>query len=82
MDPDNEEHIQLAINELVKDKTLVVIAHKLSTIKNADQILVIDAGRIIQKGAHQKLVEEEGLYHDFWRRRQKARGWKINKAPA
>ena len=82
VDPDNEEHIQLAINELVKDKTLVVIAHKLSTIKNADQILVIDAGRIIQKGAHQKLLEEEGLYHDFWRRRQKARGWKINKAPA
>ena len=52
IDPDNEKHIQKAINELIKNKTLVMIAHKLSTIKNADQILVIDEGKIIQEGTH------------------------------
>ncbi len=79
VDPDNEEQIQLAISELVKDKTLVVITHKLSTIKNADQIIVIDAGKIIQKGTHDELVKEKGEYHDFWQRRIKARSWKIGK---
>ena len=80
VDLDNEEHIQMAITELVKDKTLIVIAHRLSTIKNADQILVIDKGRLLQRGNHKELIEEKGLYSDFWRRRMKARSWKINKA--
>ncbi len=80
VDPDNEKHIQIAINELVKDKTLIMIAHRLSTIKNADQILVIDNGRIIQKGTHHELIEEKGQYHDFWKRRMRARSWKINTA--
>lgn len=80
VDPDNEEHIQMAINELVKDKTLIVIAHRLSTIKNADQILVIDEGRIVQKGTHDELIETDGQYNDFWKRRMEARSWKINKA--
>lgn len=79
VDPDNEMHIQMAINELVKDKTLVMIAHRLSTIKSADQILVIDEGKIVQKGTHDELIKEKGLYGDFWQRRQKARSWKINK---
>lgn len=79
VDPDNEEQIQLAISELVKDKSLVVIAHKLSTIKNADQILVIDQGKISQQGTHQELIDKKGLYSDFWQRRVKARSWKINK---
>ena len=80
VDPDNEKHIQMAINELVKDKTLVMIAHRLSTIQNADQILVIDEGKIIEKGTHNELIREKGLYDDFWQRRVKARSWKINKA--
>ncbi|MCG8499424.1 MAG: ABC transporter ATP-binding protein/permease [Firmicutes bacterium] len=79
VDPDNEEHIQMAITELVKDKTLVVIAHRLSTIKSADQILVIDNGKLIQKGTHDELLKEKGQYHDFWQRRIKARSWKIQK---
>lgn len=80
VDPDNEKHIQLAINELVKDKTLVMIAHRLSTIQNADEILVIDEGKIVERGTHNELIEEKGLYDDFWQRRLKARSWKINKA--
>ena len=78
VDPDNEKHIQMAINEFVKDKTLIMIAHRLSTIKNADQILVVDDGRIVQKGTHNQLAKEKGIYHDFWQRRIKARSWKIN----
>lgn len=78
VDPDNEKYIQMAISELVKNKTLIVIAHKLSTIKNADQILVIDNGRIIQSGKHVDLVKEEGQYLEFWTRRVKARSWEIS----
>ncbi|QOR34646.1 ABC transporter ATP-binding protein [Clostridium sp. 'deep sea'] len=77
VDPDNEKYIQMAINELVKDKTLVVIAHRLSTVKNADQILVIDKGEIIQRGNHNELIEQKGQYNDFWKRRMNARSWKI-----
>ncbi|MCG8482502.1 MAG: ABC transporter ATP-binding protein/permease [Clostridia bacterium] len=77
IDPDNEKHIQMAINELVKNKTLVVIAHRLSTIKSAHQILVMDDGKIIQKGTHAELIKAKGHYHDFWKRRMHARSWKI-----
>lgn len=80
VDPDNEKHIQAAINALVKDKTLVVIAHRLSTIREADQILVIDDGRIAQRGTHQELIAKEGQYYDFWQRRLHAGSWKISKA--
>ena len=65
------------ICELVKDKTLIVIAHKLATIKNAEQILVIDEGKIVQQGIHDDLIKEEGLYNTFWERRTRARSWKI-----
>jgi len=79
VDPDNEKHIQMAINELVKDKTLVMIAHRLSTIQNAKEILVIDEGRIVERGTHNQLIAEKGLYDAFWQKRVKARSWKINK---
>lgn len=81
VDPDNEKHIQLAINELVKDKTLVVIAHRLSTIRNADQILVIDEGRLVQKGTHAELMKQGGQYGNLWEKRLKARSWKIAAEP-
>ena len=80
VDPDNEKYIQQAISELVKDKTLIVIAHKLATIKNADQIIVLDEGKIIQKGVHNQLIEEQGIYSTLWKRRTRARSWKIQKA--
>lgn len=79
VDPDNEKHIQDAINELVKNKTLIVIAHRLSTIKNADQILVLDGGKIAERGTHDDLVKKEGVYKKLLDKRTKARGWKVTK---
>ncbi|MGO1369964.1 ABC transporter ATP-binding protein [Senegalia sp. (in: firmicutes)] len=77
IDPDNERYIQEAINELVKNKTLIVIAHKLSTIKNADKILVIDEGKVVEEGEHKELIERKGKYYDFWQKRLQSRSWKI-----
>lgn len=65
VDMDNESYIQEAINELVKGKTLLVIAHRLNTIRNADQILVISDGKIAQSGTHETLMEEQGIYRSF-----------------
>ena len=75
VDADNESYIQQAISELCKGKTLLVIAHRLNTIRNADQILVIADGRIAQSGTHEELMEAGGLYRDFVTVRQQSRGW-------
>ena len=72
IDPDNERYIQQAINELVSEKTLIVIAHKLTTIKNAGQILVINNGEIIERGVHDELIAREGLYQKMWDKRTRA----------
>lgn len=77
VDPENEVQLQQAIHELVKDKTLVVIAHRLSTIREADQILVIDNGNIVQKERHEELLKMDGLYKSFWTANQKSRKWRI-----
>lgn len=65
VDVDNESYIQEAISELVKGKTLLVIAHRLNTIRNAEQILVIADGQIVQKGTHNELMSQKGIYRDF-----------------
>lgn len=72
IDPDNERSIQQAISELIAEKTLIVIAHKLTTIKDADQILVIEDGKIADCGTHDQLVEKEGLYQKLWTKRSRA----------
>ncbi|RDY23102.1 ABC transporter ATP-binding protein [Romboutsia maritimum] len=77
IDPENEFYIQQAISELVKNKTIVVIAHRLSTIREADQILVMENGQIIQNGIHDKLIKEDGLYKKFWSLKKKAESWSI-----
>ncbi|MEA1894345.1 MAG: ABC transporter ATP-binding protein [Euryarchaeota archaeon] len=77
LDPENELLIQNAIQELVKSKTLIVIAHRLSTIANADQILVIDSGRVVESGRHAELVRANGMYSRMWNNQQQARGWKF-----
>lgn len=78
VDPDNEKHIQQAISELVKNKTLIIIAHRLSTIRNADQIIVLDKGSLVQKGTHSELIQHEGQYRHLWHKRLTSRSWKIS----
>ena len=75
VDADNESYIQQAISELVKGKTLLVIAHRLNTVRSADQILVISEGEIAQRGTHQSMMEEDGIYRNFVTVRQQSRGW-------
>jgi len=75
VDADNESHIQAAISELVKGKTLLVIAHRLNTIENADQILVIHDGTIAERGTHKELMAVDGLYHNMVTKRSEIRGF-------
>lgn len=77
VDPENEVYLQQAISTLVKDKTLIVIAHRLSTIRDAEQILVIDNGKLVQHGKHDELVLQEGIYQKYWNIRQNAKAWKV-----
>ncbi len=77
IDPENEHLIQNAIAELTKGKTIITIAHRLATIENADQILVVDNGRIVQKGRHTELMAQEGMYRRFINIRRKAEEWSI-----
>lgn len=77
IDPENEHLIQSALSELTRSKTIITIAHRLATIEQADQILVVDDGRIVEKGTHAQLVAQPGRYQQFVRIREKAEGWKI-----
>lgn len=77
VDPENEHLIQAAISELTLGKTIITIAHRLATIENADQILVVDDGRIAQRGTHQELAAREGRYKRFVEVRRQAEGWSI-----
>ena len=77
VDPENELELQRAIAELTKSKTVIMIAHRLKTVRNADQILVLDQGHIVQRGTHESLMAEGGLYADFVNMREKTVGWKI-----
>lgn len=77
VDPENEALIQHAIAELTADKTVVAIAHRLATIRNADQILVVDGGEIAQRGTHDELMKQEGIYRRFVEIREASEGWKI-----
>ncbi len=79
LDPENEIYIQQAIQELVKSKTVIVIAHKLATIKNAQQIIVLDNGIITEKGTHEKLLNEQGTYHKLWAIQEQSGGWKVER---
>lgn len=78
--PENEHLIQGALAELTKGKTVITIAHRLATVENADQILVVEDGRIVQRGPHEELAEEEGLYRRFVEVRKKAEGWTLDKS--
>ena len=75
VDADNESYIQQAITELCKGKTLLVIAHRLNTVRDADQILAVANGRIVQSGTHEELMNAGGLYRDFVTARKRSQGW-------
>ncbi len=77
VDPENEAQLQAAIEELTKNKTIIMIAHRLKTVQNADQILVLDEGKIMQHGTHDELIGQKGIYADFINVRKKAIGWKL-----
>lgn len=77
IDPENERLVQQALSELTHRKTVVVIAHRLTTVEHADQILVIDDGRVAQKGTHAQLMAQEGTYRRFVEARAQAEGWRI-----
>ena len=78
VDPENEADLQEAIEALTGGKTIIMIAHRLKTVRRANQILVLEHGRITQRGTHDQLVQEPGIYADFIRARQKAVNWKIS----
>ena len=78
-DPENEALIQQAISKLVAGKSLIVVAHRLNTIRNADQILVIDKGTVAEQGKHDELVALGGLYKNMWDIYSRSREWKLNR---
>lgn len=77
VDPENEKELREAISELTHEKTVIMIAHRLKTVRHADQILVVDKGRIVQRGTHDELMEQEGIYRRFISGRERAIGWKL-----
>ncbi|RZN34313.1 MAG: ABC transporter [Methanosarcinales archaeon] len=77
LDPENELYIQEAIDRLVQSKTVVIIAHRLNTVVNADAIAVLDEGRLVEQGTHQELMKKEGLYRRMWDEQQSVRGYKF-----
>lgn len=77
-DPENEDKLQQAIGELAKGKTLLVIAHRLSTIQNADQIVVLRRGRIVDRGKQEELLQRCSLYREMWQAHIGARNWAVS----
>ncbi len=77
MDPENEELIQDAIGKLAHGKTLIIIAHRLSTVTEADQIIVLDEGKIVEKGTHEELIQAGNLYSRMWDAHVAAQDWKF-----
>jgi len=77
-DPENEAALIKALSNLMKDRTVIVIAHRLATIKDVDQIVVFDHGKISEKGKHQQLVENKGVYAKLWSNYEQAQGWSLS----
>ena len=77
VDPENEKELMEAIEALTREKTIFMIAHRLKTVRNADRILVLEHGKIVQQGRHEELMGQEGIYKRFVEARELAVGWKL-----
>ena len=77
VDPENEKELTEAIENLTRQKTIIMIAHRLKTVRGADQIVVVDKGKIVQKGKHDELMAQDGIYRNFITGRKQAVSWKI-----
>ena len=77
LDPENEVEVQRAISELIAGRTVIVIAHRLKTIKNADHIVVLEDGRVAEEGTHEELIDRNGLYNKLWTIQSQSSGWEI-----
>ncbi|TDP39717.1 ABC transporter ATP-binding protein [Nocardia ignorata] len=82
LDPHSEAVVVRGIHELARDKTVLVVAHRLATIAHADQILFLDGGRIVEQGTHAELLALDGRYAAFWNERERASGWRLEPVPA
>ena len=80
MDADNEKEINLAFKRLMEKKTVLVIAHKLDTIKGADNIIVLKKGKVIEQGTHEELMKHGGWYADVCMEQEKAKKWRVKTA--
>ncbi|WP_420908527.1 ABC transporter ATP-binding protein [Brevibacillus laterosporus] len=77
LDPENEVEMQRAISRLIKGRTVIMIAHRLKTVVNADRIIVLDKGKIVEEGQHEELIKDDGLYAKLWELQTKTSGWRI-----
>ena len=77
VDPKNEKELMEAIRELTQEKTVIMIAHRLKTVRHADQIFVVDKGQIAEQGTHDELLAQDGIYRRFIQGREQAVGWKL-----
>ncbi|NNH71816.1 ABC transporter ATP-binding protein [Nocardia uniformis] len=82
LDPHNEAVVVRGVHQLTRDKTVIVVAHRLATIAHADQILFMEGGRIVERGTHAELLDLNGRYAAFWNERSRASGWRLEAAPA
>ncbi len=78
LDPENEVDIQKAINELIQGRTVIVVAHRLKTICEADNIIVLDNGKVVEQGVHEELVSQKGLYSRLWNLQHQSSRWSIS----
>ncbi len=77
LDPENETQVQRALNALVADKTVVIIAHRLKTVRGADNIIVLHEGELAEQGTHHELIQKSGLYKRLWDLQQQSMGWSM-----
>ena len=77
VDPENENELMQDIQALTAEKTVIMIAHRLKTVEHADQIIVVDHGKIVQQGTHAELIEQDGIYRSFISERREAASWKV-----